>query len=248
MRRIAEKVAIVAQICITLVFVVTTLLYLFNVIPENNALSNNGVLGTLIGILAVVYLLLSGYIVYENFSETENLRQVLLHCDSESATHAGVRVVKRIVQSCAKKVTGVRVRKIKMRLDEKNGIVLTLNLNISTHNVTESVDTLRCLVADAFKNSLGMTFNSINFVINRLKSSYKPDLDKAQKLAKTLTQQRELSADIYEQPFKNNCEACKKADENSDSNTEQEDLDAVENIRDQLHENGQNFDGHDSSK
>ena len=240
MRKIAEKVAIIAQICITFVFVVTTLLYLFNIIPENTALSNNGVLGTLIGVLAIVYLLLSGYIIYVNFSENATLKQVLLHCDSESATHANVKVIKNIVKNCAKKVKGVRVRKTKMRLDERNGIVATFKVDVATHNVSESVDVLRCLIADAFKNTLGLTFNSVNFVIRRLKSSYRPDLDKAEKLAKTLTQQRELSADIYEQPFTDNCEECAKADENAESNSEQTDVDAVREIREQLHDNGQN--------
>lgn len=238
MRKIFEKVAIVAQISIALVFAVTTLLYMFNVIPENAALSNNGVLGVLIGVLAVAFLLLSAYIVYVNFSEKEALRNILLHCDSESATHANAKVVRGIVRSCAKKVDGVRVKKVQLRTDEKNGLVATLKVNVSTHNVSESIDILRCLVADAFKNTLGMTFNSINFVIRKLKSSYKPDVNKAEKLAKTLTQQRELSADIYEQPFTDNCEECAKADENAESNAEKEDVDAVKEIREQLHENG----------
>ena len=134
---------------------------------------------------------------------------------------------------------GVRVKKTKLRLDEKNGIVATLKVNVSTHNVSESVDVLRCLVADAFKNTLGLTFNSINFEIRRLKSSYKPDVEKAQRLAKTLTQQRELSADIYEQPFEDNCEECAKADENAESNAEKEDMDKVHEIREQLHDNDQ---------
>ncbi len=240
MRKIAEKVAIIAQIIITFVFVTTTLLYLFNVIPENTALANNGVLATLIAVLAIVYLLLSGYIIYVNFSEKENLRSILLHCDSESATHAGTKVVKNIVRSCAKKVNGVRVKKMKVRLDEKNGLVFTLKVNVSTHNVSESIDVLRCLIADAFKNTLGLTFSSINFVIKRLKTHYKPDVEKAEKLAKTLTQQRELSADIYEQPFVDNCEECAKADENAESNSEQKDVEAVREIREKLHDNGQN--------
>ncbi len=242
MRKIAEKVAIIAQICITLVFVITTLLYLFNVIPENTALSNNGVLATLIGILAVAYMLLSAYIIYVNFSDNEVIQQVLLHCDSESATRASAKVIKNIVKSCAKKVSGVRVRKVKMKLDEKRGLSVTLRVNVATHNVSESIDILRCLVADAFKNTLGLTFNSLNFEIKRLKSSYRPDVAKAEKLAKTLTQQRELSADIYEQPFEDNCEECAKADEQTKSNAEKEDVDAVKEIREQLHENGQNKD------
>ena len=36
MRKSAEKIAIIAQICITLVFVVTTLLYISNIIPQND--------------------------------------------------------------------------------------------------------------------------------------------------------------------------------------------------------------------
>lgn len=240
MRKITEKVAIIAQICITLVFVVTTLLYLFNVIPENTALANNGVLGALIGILALVYALLSAYIVYVNFSETENLRQVLLFCDSESSTRANLKVIRNIVRSCAKKVGGVRVKKVKMRLDERHGIVVTLKVDVSTHNVSQSIDKLRCLVADAFKNTLGLTFNSLNFEIRRLKSRYKPDVVRAEKLAKTLTQQRELSADIYEQPFQDNCEVCQKTENENQSNISEDDAKAVEEIREQLHENGQN--------
>ena len=80
MKKIAEKVAVVAQICITLVFVITTLLYMFNIIPENSALANNGVLGVLVGILAIVYLGLSAYIIYVNFAASAaSLRQRKRH-------------------------------------------------------------------------------------------------------------------------------------------------------------------------
>lgn len=209
MRKITEKVAIVAQICITLVFVITTLLYIANVIPERQALANNGMMATLIAILAVVYALLSAYMLYVNFSEREALRQVLLFCDSESSTRANVKVVRNIVRSCAKKVNGVRVRKAKMRLDEKQGFVITLSVDVSGSELSTSIDKLRCLIADSFKNTLNLTFNSINFEIRKLKSHYTPNVERAEKLAKTLTEQRELSADIYEQPFQDNCENCK---------------------------------------
>ena len=199
MRKIAEKVAIIAQICITLVFVVTTLLSVTNVIPWNDN-NNNGVLVTMLIIMAVIYGLLSAYLIYVNFSEKENIRQILLFCDSESATHANVKVIRNIVRSCARRVDGVRVKRAKMRVDEKHGLVATFKTEVSTNNVSESIDKLRCLVADAFKNTLGLTFNSINFEISKLKTNYQPDEEKAEKLAKTLTQQRELSADIYASP------------------------------------------------
>lgn len=238
MRRLAEKVALVAQICITLVFVVTTLLYMSNVIPENTALANNGVLATLIIILSIIYGLLSVYLVYMNFSERENLRQILLYSDSESATHANVKVIRNIVRSCARKVKGIRVRKAKMRLDEKQGFVATLKIDVNAHYVSQAIDKLRCLIADSFKNTLGLNFNSINFEIRKLKSRYKPDVEKAEKLAKTLTEQRELSADIYDQPFQDNCQACKNKDIQDDTD-KREVADDVKDLRERLTENGE---------
>ena len=228
MRKITEKIAICVQVCITLIFVITTLLYITGVIPYNEGLIDNGVFVTLLVILAIVYGLLSAYIIWMNFSESENLRQILLFCDSESATHANVKVIRNIVRSCAKKVNGVRVRKAKMRMDEKQGFEITIKLDVNTQRVSESVDKLRCLIADAFKNTIGLTFNSINFVIRRLKSSYKPDEEKAEKMAKTLTEQRELSADIYEQPYQDNCKSCKN-DDTSSEDDEDTDPDETDN-------------------
>ena len=141
---------------------------------------------------------------------------------SESATHANVKVIRNIVKSCAKKVKGIRIRRSKIRLDEKQGFGITVKVDANTHNVSESIDKLRCLLADAFKNTLGMTFNSINFVIRRLKSSYKPDVEKAEKMAKTLTQQRELSADIYASPARHVDGVCVNDDTDEEQTEENE--------------------------
>ena len=226
MRKITEKIAIVAQICITLIFVVTTLLYITGVIPYNEGIIDNGVFVTLLIILAITYGLLSAYLIWINFSQYEALRQVLLFCDSESATHANVKVVRNIVRSCAKKVSGIRVRKVKMRLDEKQGFVITLKVDVSANEISIAIDKLRCLIADSFKNTLNLTFNSINFEIRRIKSHYTPNVERAEKLAKTLTEQRELSADIYEQPFQDNCEKCKETDDDSTHNGDESSDDA----------------------
>ena len=222
MRRITEKISIVAQVCITLIFVVTTILYITGVIPYNDGLIDNGVFVTLLIILAATYGLLSAYIIYVNFSENENVRQVLLFCDSESATHANAKVVRNIVRSCAKKVNGLRVRRVKMRVDEKQGLAITIKVDVSCNDVSNAIDKMRCLVTDSFKNTLNLTFNSINFVIARLKTRYTPNVERAEKLAKTLTEQRELSADIYEQPFQDACEECASKEETETTDTEEE--------------------------
>ena len=208
MRKITEKIAIVAQICITLIFVITSLLYIMGVIPYNEGLLDNGVFVTLLFILAITYGLLSAYIIYVNFSEYEALRQVLLFCDSESSTRASVKVVRNIVKSCDKKVSEIRVRRVRMRLDEKQGFVITLKVDVAGDKLSEAIDKLRCLIADSFKNTLNLNFNSINFEIRRLKSHYKPNVERAEKLAKTLSEQREVSNSVYEKPFEDSCETC----------------------------------------
>ena len=243
MRKITEKIAIVAQICITLIFVVTTLLYITGVIPYNEGLIDNGVFVTLLIILAITYGLLSAYIVYVNFSEYEALRQILLFCDSESSTRANVKVVRNIVRSCDKKVAHIRVRKVKMRLDEKQGFVITLKVDVSGDEMSVAIDKLRCLIADSFKNTLNLTFNSINFEIRRLKSRYTPNVERAEKLAKTLSEQRELSSSVYEQPFQDNCAECSSSeeqqerDEEDSSNTNDDETKTDDEVKDDTETN-----------
>lgn len=219
MRKLAEKVAIVAQICITMVFAITTLLDLTMVLPNEETIYNNSVLTTLIIVLFVVYLGLSAYLIYINFSEKENVKRVLLFCDSESATTTNTKVVRNIVNSCAKQAQGVTVKKTKIRADDKKGFALTLKVNVNADNVAQTIDTLRCLLADSFANTLGLNFNSINFEVNKLQTRYVPSLPHAEEKAEQLGDQREVTTEIYNEPLDNevdlNCAKNEPQDEDS---------------------------------
>ena len=194
MRKLAEKVVVVAQICITLVFAIITLLDMTAVFPENEIAVNNGVLTSLIIVLFLLYLGLSVYLIYVNFSERENVKQVLLFCDSESATRT------------TKQTAGITVRKTKIRSDEKKGFAITLRVNVNADNVAETIDTFRCLLADSFKNTLGLSFNTINFEINKLQTRYVPNVPTAEEKAEKLGDQREVTAEIYDNPLDNEIE------------------------------------------
>ena len=219
MRKLAEKVVIVAQICITLVFAIITLLNMTAVFPENEIAVNNGVLTSLIIVLFLLYLGLSVYLIYVNFSERENVKQVLLFCDSESATRTTAKVVKNIVNSCAKQTTGITVRKTKIRSDEKKGLAITLRVNVNADNVAETIDTFRCLLADSFKNTLGLSFNTINFEINKLQTRYVPNVPTAEEKAEKLGDQREVTAEIYDNPLDNEIELNAPDEEQKDETT-----------------------------
>lgn len=207
MRKLAEKIAIVAQICITLVFAIITVLSLSNAYygnaDENVNVNGNSVLTALVFALVIAYLGLSAYILYVNFSEKENVRRVLLFCDSESATHTTTKVVHKIVRNCARQTRGITVKKTRIRPDEKQGLALNLKINVVSDNVSQEVDTFRCLLADSFANTLGLNFNSINFEVSKLTTNYAPNNDKADEMAEKLGDQREIVAEIYNEPMDN---------------------------------------------
>ncbi|MCM1289907.1 MAG: hypothetical protein NC132_03640 [Corallococcus sp.] len=200
MKKIAEKVAIVAQICITLVFVLTTVLYMANAIPQQENWNQNGVLNVLMIILAVAYLAISAYILYVNFSENANLKRILLFCDSDSATHATVKVINNIVKGCAKQVDGIKVKKIKIRSDEKAGFIATLSIEVTADSVAENVNRLRTLVSKSFYETLGLKFNTVNFNIEKLHGHYEPSKKVVEETTAELLEQQEESAENYHEP------------------------------------------------
>ena len=200
MKRIAEKVAIVAQICITLVFVLTTVLYMSNVIPQQENWQENGVLNVLMIILAVVYVAISAFILYVNFSESANLKRILLFCDSDSATHATVKVVNNIVKGCVKQVNGIKYKKIKIRSDEKAGFIATIYIEVTSDGIAENINMLRTLVTRSFYETLGLKFNTVNFNIEKLHGRYVPSTENVDEVVDELTQEQAESAELYHEP------------------------------------------------
>ncbi len=224
MRKITEKVATVALICIALVFVVTTVLYMSGAIAPQENWAANGISGPLVIVLAVLFAGLSAYLVYENFSTHANVKRVLLYCDSESATSADRRVVTNIVNGCAKQVEGIKVKKTRIAADDKQGFVLTLNVVSENATVQKSLDTLRCMLDESFNKTLGLKFNSINFVVDKLAAKFAPDVKHAKEMAETLADSREEADAHYQDPL----DKCDDTDKTELDNTADTDIDAEE--------------------
>lgn len=201
MKKLAEKVALVAELCIALVYILTTLLYITNAIPQQENWQANGVMIVLMVVLAVAFVGIAAYLIYMNFADRENLKRILLFSDSESATRTNVKVLQNIVNGCAKQVDGVTVQKLRVKSDEKGGLAATLNVKVTVDNVAESINKLRCLLTESFKDTLGLTFNTINFHIERIRGKYEPTPKKVEENAEILTQNQEVSAANYENPL-----------------------------------------------
>lgn len=173
MKRIVEKVVLIALICITFVFALTTILYVTNVIPQDE-IQNNSVAVILLSVLAAIYIGLATYLVYVNFSERINVKRILLFYDAKSATRASSRVVDNIVKGSAKQVKNLKVRKTTLRVDEKQGLVATVHVEVTAERVTTAIPELRELLVHNFDETLGLKFNAINFEIDKLVSKFVP--------------------------------------------------------------------------
>ena len=223
MRKLTEKVALVALVCISLVFVVTTTLYMTNLIPQT-PWAENGIGGALTIVLGVLFVALAVYLVYVNFSSGANLKRILLYCDSESATSANKKVVENIIEGCVKQVSGIKIRKTKITADEKQGFVLTLYVATDSVDVQKNLDKLRCLLISGFTDTLGLKFNSVNFVVERLAAKFSPDTARAQQMADKIAEQRQQANDFYNDPQgKCNTDCADENNEVSDSDTEETD-------------------------
>lgn len=178
MRKIAEKVALVAQICVAIVFVIVAMLYAFGVIPQIE-LQNNAVVVVVMIVLAVIFVGTSVYLLYMNFSELQNIKRVLLYADSKCATTTTLKVVNKIARNCADKIDGVHVKRTKIRADEKKGYVATFTVQVSATSVTPALEQLRRLIEDSFEDTLGLVFNTITFEVVKLTSKSTADVANA---------------------------------------------------------------------
>ncbi|MEG1705915.1 MAG: hypothetical protein RR291_00270 [Clostridia bacterium] len=199
-----EKVAIVAHICITFVFVLLCILLTFGVITLTVAVdtisTGDRILQVFILALGVIYVALSIYLIYLNFSDQKTLRAIVLFTDSESTTKATRNVINHIVKSASKMVQGIKIRRIQINNDDKMGFKLKVTVEI-VGELGEVVDQARCVLADSFFKTLGVRFSTIDFNIKKLSNSYTPDIEQAKKQAELLRAQRVMTDDIYRDPL-----------------------------------------------
>lgn len=179
MKKIAEKVALIALTCITFVFALISVLYAADVIPHRDA-ADNGVAIILLSVLGAIYVGLAVYLIYVNFSEKINVKRIMLFYDAESATRANSKVIDNIVNGCAKQIEKIKVRKTKIRVDDKLGLIATVHVEAAAEDITDVISQLRNLLVTSFKDTLGLKFNAINFEIDKLSKKFVPKANRAE--------------------------------------------------------------------
>ena len=223
MKKTLEKFALIAHACISCVFVLLTVMILFNVLPlnfVNNSLVVDSIVLVLIVVLAIIYAGLTAYLLYCALNQNQLLKYVELYRDSTASVMATSKTVKSMVTENAKRVGDVKVNKIKISNASKYGLILKVWLEVSSDKVSFTLDTLRCLCEDSFNQVLGLRFSGIDFKIEKINGNYQPSVEEAQQQAKTLAAERKYVRECYQDPL---CEKCDEQDgESTDEQPPQE--------------------------
>ncbi len=204
MRKIADKVVLVAHISISAIFVLVTVLMFTNVISltiEAGLIVIDGFVMAMVMTLVGIYLALTAYLLYSTFAQRNVIRQVLLYADEYNETNANSTVIRRIANDSAKLVKGVKVKKLRITAGEKGKMHMKLTVNVNSNDVAYTLDTLRCLLVDHYYKVLTLKFDSIDFAIAKVTSDNMSDLDKATMQADALKAGRVVIQEIEEQPI-----------------------------------------------
>ena len=208
MRKPLEKIAMIAHAGISFIFVLLTVLILFNILPLNyveEALVVDSIVLVLVAVLAIFYAGLTVYLLYCVFNQNQLLRYVELYRDSTATVMATSKSIKKMAVENAKRQGSVKVKKIRITSDGKYGLVLKMWVVVKGSEVALTLDTLRCMCQDSFKEVLGLRFSSIDFKVEKIIGQHQPDIETAREQAKTLEAERKYASDCYQDPF---CEKC----------------------------------------
>lgn len=193
MKKTVDKIALVAVIILG--FIAIVLAIIFPMLATGWVLGTNDILFMTI---AVLYVGVSIYLLWSVFSSDGNVRTLTLFSDKESTTKTSLRVIKSLVVSDSKRVKGAAVKRVRVS-QRDNGIKLSITLTVVGAEVEETVDTMRCLVADTFIKVLGVRFDYIDFKIEKVRPNYVADEATARKRAQILKNERKCSDKYHDE-------------------------------------------------
>jgi hypothetical protein len=201
MKKVTEKVSVASFVALSLIFLLVSLLTYLNVIPmqitSDGVFAVDWVVVVILLILGVIWVLLAVYILWNNFAFRNALRYVTLYSDRASSTKATSRVIKRLAVSAAEQVDGVKIKKISMSSNDHLGLNLKLVVDVRNDDVAYSIDTLRYLLADKYREVLGLEFALIDFQVKRIKSKHSGDIGRAQAQAQEMQQKRQACSSSF---------------------------------------------------
>lgn len=165
---------ILLVVCITAgtVFVVLGMLFAFGVVPWQNAVGP--VFALFASLLAVSFVVTAAYLLFETFWKKEKADAMLLFGDKGGAVRLDKKVVRSVVDGCARQVDGIKIKKIRLAENQKHGYDLQLNVKVKNSDVCAAVTSMRQLVEQSFESELCVKFDSLDIFVDSLNGRFTP--------------------------------------------------------------------------
>lgn len=164
---------ILLVVCITAgtVFVVLGMLFAFGVVPWQDAVGP--VFALFASLLAVSFVATAAYLLFETFWKKEKADAMLLFGDKGGAVRLDKKVVRSVVDGCARQVDGIKIKKIRLAENQKHGYDLQLTVKVAS-DVCAAVTSMRQLVEQSFESELCVKFDSLDIFVDSLNGRFTP--------------------------------------------------------------------------
>ncbi len=199
MKNVFQKIATVIIVAIGIIFAIVIGIIAYTIINNIDVLGGvftyDRIGFTLLLVLGIVYLLLSAYLIFSLFGSRVSLKTMVLTSDNFSAVSTTNRVVRRLIKICVASIGGMRLNQTKITEDDKPGFKLGIKIRVFDGNIHKQTQKLKFLLEDSFKRELAFSFNSIVIKVTTLRSSFKPDIKRAQNYIDAKEKEEECKAD-----------------------------------------------------
>lgn len=164
----------ISMAVMALIFVVFTLVLILNTDVAVEA--NNGVVHSLFGIFALIFIALVTVNVWSAFSEREKIKQILLFKTKDSILNASVGVIRKLAKKAVAGIEHAKIKHIHLFVDSNNEVIMKAAIKIKADDEQEIkagivMDKVNKALTDEYKQALGFEFKTLELKLVSFKEN-----------------------------------------------------------------------------
>ncbi len=194
MKKNLAKIFASASIVVAIILIVILLVTAFGGITQKDFDSKafKGILVT----LGCLYVALSAITLALLFSNTNNVKEVVIHQGRKGSLRVSAKAIDKIVKEVTNGIEGVKCKKVVLLTDDY-GTRLKVSLKVVDRDAFEVETAARIMLEDRFLNQFGLVFSSIEIKLMQFNAKY--EADKAELDAKIEERMAEIKKEYAEE-------------------------------------------------
>ncbi len=161
---IAISLTVIAALMIILLLIVTLGLVSYEQL-------DNQIVKVLVVVLSIIFGVLAASLIATVFTDSDQLKSILLFKNDDSSSKATVAVVKKISRQALKNMMEIKIKRVIVTEDDNYQLHLRLNVYIYDNKVEKVTNAAKEEINKAFVSVMGLAFNSIDFAVLKIKAT-----------------------------------------------------------------------------